>query len=125
MYFKLHGGEAFLRLVYSTKRYLCKILNQARLTYEEILAAIIEVESVLNFRPLTYVSAGDLEEPLTPSYLMHERCILSLPYHLQEVDDDEADGQALKNRLNYLNRVLNSFWSRWRKEYLLELRESH
>ena len=31
----------------------------------------------------------------------------------------------MKKRARHLNTVLNHFWRRWRKEYLLELREAH
>ena len=109
----------------STKRCLRKILSQAKLSHEEQLTAIAEVESVLNSRPLTYVLSEDLEEPLTPSHVMHGRRIMSLPHCLTDDVDEEVDSEAFNNRLKYLNRTLNSFWKRWRKEYLLELREAH
>ena len=83
------------------------------------------MELVLNSRPLTYVSAEDLEEPLTPSHLMYGRHIMNLPDHLLDDGEDEIDSQALNSRVKYLNRTLDSFWKRWRKEYLLELREAH
>ena len=99
MCLKSHGGKGiFKRLLRSTKR-LRKILSQAKLSYVELLTAIAEVESVLNSRPLTYVSAEDLEEPLTPSHLLFGRRIMSLPDHLLE-DDDDFSGQVLNNRLN-------------------------
>lgn len=46
------------------------MLGLTRLSYDELLTALVEVEMVLNSRPLTVVSAEDLEEPLTPSHLM-------------------------------------------------------
>lgn len=95
-------GGIFERLVRSTKRCLRKILSRAKLSYEELLTAIAEVELVLNSRPLTYVSAEDLEEPLTPSHLMYGRRIMSLPDHLINEEDEDFDGEAL-NRLKYLH----------------------
>ena len=63
-------GGVFERLVRSVKRCLKKMLGLARLTYDELLTALVEVELVLNSRPLTVVSTEDLEEPLTPSHLI-------------------------------------------------------
>ena len=37
---------------------------------EELSTIVIEVEMVVNSRPLTYVSLTDLEEPVTPSHLL-------------------------------------------------------
>ena len=48
------------------KRCFNKILKNARLSYEEALTTVNEVECVFNSHPLTYMSSDDLEEPLTP-----------------------------------------------------------
>ena len=61
-------GGIFERLVKSTKRCLRKVIGTARLSYDELLTVVTEVEGVLNSRPLTYVSSEDVEEPLTPSH---------------------------------------------------------
>ena len=62
------GGflEIILKLV---KRCLRKILRNARLTLEELETILVEIEAVLNSRPLTY-SHDELSEPLTPSMLV-------------------------------------------------------
>ena len=53
----------FERLVRCVKRCLRKTVGQAKLSTDELLTALLEVEMVLNSRPLTVVSAEDLEEP--------------------------------------------------------------
>ena len=62
-------GGIFERMIKSTKRCLRKTIGQASLTYDELLTVVIEVEAVLNSRPLSYILADDLDEPLTPSHL--------------------------------------------------------
>ena len=63
-------GGIFERMVKSAKRCLKKVIGKQLLTYDELLTLVIEVEAVLNSRPLSYISTEDLEEPLTPSHLM-------------------------------------------------------
>ena len=72
-------GGLFERMVKSTKRCLRKTIRRAKLTYDELLTAITEVEMILNSRPLSYVSAENIEEPLTASHLKIGRRVLSLP----------------------------------------------
>ena len=120
-------GGLFERLVRLTKRCLRKALGQAKLSYDELLTALIEIEMVINSRPLTYISADDLDEPLTPSHLLVGRRLLSYPDHLtiDHEEDSDVDASLLNTRFRHLNQLLDGFWSRWRKEYLLELREAH
>ena len=66
----LWWGGVFERIVRSTKRCLRKIIGQAKFSQDELLTAIVEVDMVINSRPLSYMSANDLEEPLTPSHLI-------------------------------------------------------
>ena len=61
-------GGLFERMVRSTKRYLKKTIEVAKLTYDELKTVTVEVEMILNSRPLSYVSPGDIDEPLTPSH---------------------------------------------------------
>ena len=120
-------GGVFERLIRSVKRCLRKTIGQARLTYDELLTAVVEVEGILNSRPLSYVSSDDLEEPLTPSHLLAGRRLLSLPdgFGRRTEEEVESTPEVLTRRMKHLNYVLNQFWTRWRKEYLLELREAH
>ena len=119
-----------MRMVRLTKRCLKKMVCQAKLSLDELHTAIVEIESIINSRPLSYVSSYDLEEPLTPSHLMIGRRILNLPdnlgYQLDLADEEfTMDSAQLRKRAKHLCNTLNHFWRRWRNEYLVELRESH
>ena len=114
-------GGIFERMVRSTKRCLRKMIGPAKFTHDELLTAVIEVEAIINSRPLSYVSADDLEEQLTPSHLVTGRRILSLPENLcyrEEIDDEDFEITPI-----HLNK--NQFWKRRKHEYLLKLRDAH
>ena len=123
-------GEVFERMVRSTKCCLRKMIGRASFTRDELLTAVVEIEPVINSRPLSYVSATDIEEPLTRSHLIVGRRLLSLPNYLASMSDPsdedfEVNASQLTKRMKHLATVLNNFWRRWRSEYLNELRESH
>ena len=108
------------------------MIGRSWLFLDELQTPLVEVESILNSKPISYVSAGDVEEPLTPSHLLTGRRILSLPDNLTDIadpDDSEFNtvlsSTELETRLKRLSESLNYFWSRWQDEYLAELRESH
>ena len=121
-------GGFFERMVKSVKRCLRKTLGNSCLTYDELLTALIEVEAVINSRPLTIVSSSDTEEPLTPSHLLTGHRILTLPFIHSPPDQDfnpSAQGINFNKRMGHLRKVLDRFWKRWQAEYLVELRECH
>ncbi len=119
-------GGVFERLVRCVKRCLRKMIGQAKLSQDELLTSLAEVEMVLNSRPLTVVSAGDLEEPLTPSHLIVGRRLLSSTAPCPEPDEFQpVTADDLTRRARYLNATIDHFWRRWRKEYLVGLREMH
>ena len=120
-------GGVFECMVRSTKRCLRKTIDRAHFSRDELLTAVVEIEGVINSRPLSYISSSDLEEPLTSSYLIVGRRLLSLPDNVDDPEDEdfEVDASHLQKRVKHLARVLNHFWKRCRAEYLNELRESH
>lgn len=123
-------GGVFERMVKSTKRCLRKMVGRASFSHDELLTAVVEIEAVINSRPLSYVSSSDYEEPLTPSHLVVGRRLLNLPDYLGHAcdpddEDFEVNPSQLTKRVKHLASVLNQFWKRWRSEYLNELRECH
>ena len=119
-----NGGQYFIDLPWKEvhpTRCMKKILRSSPTTEEELLTLLLEEEATLNSRPLTYVSTKDVREPLTPSHLLCGFRVLSLPDRPSEKIDDVSFGR----RYAYLQRLLSQFWTRWQKDYLLELRNSH
>jgi len=120
-------GGIFERMVKSLKGCLHKTIGKARLTYEELMTALTEVEMIINSRPLSYVSSEDVEQPLTPSHLITGRRILSLPDSSFQhgVDDSDYNVQithdSLSRRMYHLNKVLNQFYERLEAEYCWSL----
>ena len=80
-------GGFFERMVGSVKRCLRKVFGNARLSFDELLIVLTEVETTLNSRPLTYDYDTLGEEVLTPTHLIYGRRLTSLP-ESPEVEDD-------------------------------------
>ena len=80
----------------------------------------------MNFRPLTYVSFEELLEPLTLSHLLCGPRLITLPDVPAKEEDTyiptSEDTNCLTRRMKFLTRTLENLCSRWKKEYLLELR---
>ena len=115
-------GGFFERMVGSVKRCLRKVLGNARLTFDELLTALVEVEGTLNSRPLTYEYEELDKEALTPSHLIYGRRIKSANPG-EFIDEEEQT--SMGKRFVYLSKKLAHFWKRWQREYLTDLREFH
>jgi hypothetical protein len=118
-----HGGF-WERLIKSTKRCLKKSMGKTFLSFEEMRTMLVEIESTLNNRPLTYVYDDNegVSFPLTPSCLIYGRRIATTPNDSQF--EISSTNQSLTRRAKHQNRVLKNFTTQWKKDYLLSLRES-
>ena len=52
-------------------------------------SAIVEIEAVINSRPLSYIFSAEFEEPLTPHLVVGQR--LYLPDHLRCMSDPQDE----------------------------------
>ena len=116
-------GGLFERLIRSTKRCLKKVMKNRKLTYEELLTVLTEIEAVINNRPLTYIDEEDFDQILTPSHLFCGRRTLENATESSVSIDLDRPDMVRRNKL--INAIIGHFWKRWRNEYLIELRETH
>ena len=101
-------------MIRSAKRCLRKTIGRARVTYDELLTTVTEVEMILNSRSLSYVSTEDIEEPLTPSHLLVGHRLLSLPDPSHACGEYTIDvsQETLSKRERYLGKIMEHFWDR-------------
>ena len=109
------------RLVRSVRRSLHKVVGSSVLNSEELRTVLVEIESVLNARPLTYVfdDGEGVSYPITPSQLSYGRNVMLTPNdsHL-EVDSTQ---ELLTKRAKHHRKLLADFGTRWQNEYLIGL----
>ena len=98
-------------MVQVVKRSLRKILSKSKLTYEELLTIICEIESVVNLRQLCYIYDDSIEEVITPSHLLHGRRVLTKLD--RDFNENNMDYDDLSRRVHYLQILIVHYWNRW------------
>ncbi|GFT81783.1 DUF5641 domain-containing protein [Trichonephila clavipes] len=96
---------------------LRRVLGKACLTYEELYTVVCDSESVINSRPLTYLSE-DQEDlvALPPAMFLQEIKENGVP------DLDLIDSQRMNRRFLYRQRIRQELRKRFRLEYLGQLK---
>jgi len=123
-------GGFWERLIGLMKSTLKKTLGRTHATIESLQTIIVEIEALMNDRPLTHVSPDPRDpEPITPAHLVYGRRITTLPHYSVNQDDisdpDFGDASDLRRRARAQAAVVRHFWTRWKREYLTALRETH
>jgi hypothetical protein len=111
-------GGIWERLVQSAKRCLKRVIGRTTLTFLELQTVLVEIEVILNSRPLCPLYDDDMEEPLTPNHLLFGRKLSQ--YNVQH--ENEVNMSVGSKRVRYIETVVEHFWERWRKEYIATLR---
>ncbi len=113
------GGQ-FERMVGLVKNCLFKSIGNGCLTWEELTDVLLDIEIILNNRPLSYIE-DDLQHPiLTPNSLM-----FVLSNVLPEMQSHRVEDGDLRKRAKFLKRCKDAVWKRWKNEYVRGLRERH
>ena len=111
-------GGVWEIMVKSVKRILRLLTNEKILDEESLHTFVVEVESILNNRPLTSVSdhPDDLAA-LTPMSVLTGSIDASLP------PDVFIKADGYKRSWRSVQWMADQFWIRWKKEYMLTLQK--
>ena len=115
-------GGFYESMVKVVKTSLHKVIGKSKSSYEKLETVLIQIESIVNSRPLTFITTEEVCEPLTPSHLIYgERLISAI--NNEYIDDTTFDisSEQCSNRVKYIQKLLDHYWSRFIKEYLQEL----
>jgi hypothetical protein len=112
-----HHGGAWERLVGVVKNVLHILLEKRSLRPETLNSFLIEVENIVNARPLTHVAVDrDTQDCLTPNHFLLGESNGMLPPG--RFDDSDEIGPK-QWRLSQM--LADHFWRRWIEEYLPDL----
>ncbi|XP_055543376.1 uncharacterized protein LOC129728925 [Wyeomyia smithii] len=112
-----HFGGLWEAAVRSAKTHLLKVVGENPVSPEDMTTLLPQVEACLNSCPLTpmFDDPNDLQ-PSTPAHFLVGESLQALPEpNLEDLPT---------NRLNHwqlMQRKLQDFWRRWRREFLCQL----
>ncbi|XP_055605041.1 uncharacterized protein LOC129753269 [Uranotaenia lowii] len=109
-----HMGGSWERLVQSVKKVLRNMKIPRNPTDEVLHNTLLEIEFIINSRPLTYVPIDNADsEAITPNHFLLGSSSGSKP--LVPFEDNP---NILRNTWKTSQTYANQFWKRWVQEYL-------
>ena len=111
-------GGMYEKIIKEIKKTLYKTLGKTHLTFQQLEAVVMDIERHLNNRPLTYVGGDGEDRVLTPNMVMWGQD----SHILEDIEVEDANLMKFDRRLQ---NARQHAWSRWQKEYIHGLMESH
>ncbi len=113
-----HFGGLWEAAVKSMKLLLAKVVGPHNLFIDELYFLTVEIEAVLNSRPLTPIdsSPDDGIEVLTPGHFLVGKSLKSVP--APDLSTRNINGLS---RWNLRQRLIADFWKRWINDYITHL----
>ncbi|XP_065094204.1 uncharacterized protein LOC135714762 [Ochlerotatus camptorhynchus] len=109
-----HMGGAWERLIRTVKQNLGKLKANRMLSHEVLENMLLEVENIVNSRPLTSIPLDDDQSPvLTPNHFLMGSSNGLRPW----VPFDDSS-EVLKNCWELSQALANQFWKQWLRDYL-------
>lgn len=112
-----HFGGLWESAVKSVKFHVVRVIGEQILTYEELNTVFVQIEAILNSRPLCAMSndPNDLNS-LTPGHFLTMEPLTTVP-------DSNLMHTSMSrlSRWQLVQRIHQDVWKRWRNEYLHSL----
>ncbi|VDP59706.1 unnamed protein product [Heligmosomoides polygyrus] len=106
------------------KSAFCKTVGKSLLSLEALQTTIVEIEAVINSRPLTPFRESDVfAHILKPIDFTSPEVNIQLPPVSQLPDQHQDVSHRLVDWYKDTTKVLDSFWDIWHSDYLAALRE--
>lgn len=110
-----HQGGIYEAAVKSTKYHLRRVIGSKSCTYEQFMTLLIEIEAILNSRPIYALSDDPNDvQALTPGHFLVGEA-LRVPMQL---DPPPRTKLSLMRLWKELQVMKEHFWKRWLNEYL-------
>ena len=112
-----HMGGVWERQIRTVKSVIQSLLksNPRRLDEESLRTFLTEAEGIVNSRPLTLEDLHNPEiKPISPNQILTMKTRVAPP----PPGVFQQEGVYARKRWRVVQHLANSFWSRWRKEYL-------
>ena len=90
------------------------------MTWAKLEELLLDIEIILNNRPLTYI-----EEVIDYSILTPNSLILGRDVNFPDAARPKSESETMKKHHKYIKRCKEALWKRWKHEYLVALREKH
>lgn len=115
-----HMGGAWERLVRSVKNTLQRITLTKKPSDELLLSMMIEIEHIVNTRPLTYIPLeNEHSEVITPNHFL-----LGSSNGVRKFGNFSDEGAVLFKNWKRTEQFSNSFQKRWMRDYLPSLNKT-
>ncbi|XP_053686350.1 uncharacterized protein LOC128735897 [Sabethes cyaneus] len=109
-----HMGGAWERMIRTVKQNLQKLLPSRLPSDETLRSILIEIEFIINSKPLTEIPLDDDQSPvLTPNHFIFGSSNGMLPWTC--IDNSPT---RLKQNWRLSQAVANRFWVQWLRDYL-------
>lgn len=112
-----HFGGLYESNLKSMKYHLHRVMGNVKLTFEQLSTLLIQIEAILNSRPLTPLSndPNDLR-PLTAGHFLIGQELTAIPSpDLTSIPENKL------SKWQHIQMLMQHFWQRWSKEYLNQL----